>query len=507
MAHNSVYRAIGVTESERYLQRLCNRSFLSLWIYSGVFRDQGRKDSKGDGKELCDLLVVFENHVIIFSDKYCEFPNTGDLTLDWSRWFRRAVQKGADQVYGAERWIRDNPDRLYLDRTCTRPFPIDFPNPANTTFHRIVVAHGASERCKQEIGGSGSLIINSLLVGNMHFLSQQDGGLPFAVGSIDGGKGYVHVLDDTSLDIVLNTLDTVTDFVRYLAKKERLTASNHPVLAAGEENLLALYLRDVNSENEHDFMVPDDDSPIIVADGIWNDFAKNPQRQAQMRADEISYTWDALTERFNTALIEGTQYYFTHSEVRDTERLHRFLAREPRMRRRMLSDSLIELIENTNDRSVRVIEPSRMNDPHYVFLILRQSKDLAYELYRDVRLKLLQAYCMVAKLRYPTAVDIVGIATEPGIDNPMRSEDVLYLDANIWTAEDAAEAERIQSEFSLLIDIKKSQSVVHEYPEIDIQNGNLTKVPKNPRNKPCPCGSGKKYKHCCLKRDRKRAGF
>ena len=25
---------------------------------------------------------------------------------------------------------------------------------------------------------------------------------------------------------------------------------------------------------------------------------------------------------------------------------------------------------------------------------------------------------------------------------------------------------------------------------------------KSDRNKPCPCGSGKKYKHCCLKKDR-----
>jgi tetratricopeptide (TPR) repeat protein len=27
-------------------------------------------------------------------------------------------------------------------------------------------------------------------------------------------------------------------------------------------------------------------------------------------------------------------------------------------------------------------------------------------------------------------------------------------------------------------------------------------VPKPGRNDPCPCGSGKKYKHCCLERDR-----
>jgi tetratricopeptide (TPR) repeat protein len=27
-------------------------------------------------------------------------------------------------------------------------------------------------------------------------------------------------------------------------------------------------------------------------------------------------------------------------------------------------------------------------------------------------------------------------------------------------------------------------------------------VPKTGRNDPCPCGSGKKYKHCCLEKDR-----
>jgi hypothetical protein len=54
-----VQPAEGVTDAERYLAKLCRRSFLSLWSYPGVFRDQG------GGKEVCDLLVVFDNHIII----------------------------------------------------------------------------------------------------------------------------------------------------------------------------------------------------------------------------------------------------------------------------------------------------------------------------------------------------------------------------------------------------------------------------------------------------------
>ena len=68
----AISRADGITESERYLKTLCDRTFLSLWSYPGVYRDQGRS-GKGHGKEVCDLLVAFENHIIIFSDKDCAF--------------------------------------------------------------------------------------------------------------------------------------------------------------------------------------------------------------------------------------------------------------------------------------------------------------------------------------------------------------------------------------------------------------------------------------------------
>lgn len=61
-------RANGVTPAERYLQRLCDRSFLSLFELPQHFRDQ-RSSGKGDGKELCDLLVVFGDDVPIVCPK------------------------------------------------------------------------------------------------------------------------------------------------------------------------------------------------------------------------------------------------------------------------------------------------------------------------------------------------------------------------------------------------------------------------------------------------------
>ena len=122
---SAVVRGTGVTPSERYLQQLCERTFLSLWSYPAVFRDQGGR--AGDGKEIADLLVVFEEHVIIFSDKHIEFPSSDDSTRDWERWYRRAIDGAAKQVWGAERWIREFPNRIFLDRRCTQKFPYYFP--------------------------------------------------------------------------------------------------------------------------------------------------------------------------------------------------------------------------------------------------------------------------------------------------------------------------------------------------------------------------------------------
>lgn len=106
----------GTTAAERYLARLCERTFLSLWSYPNVFRDVCVPGTK-IGKEICDLLVIFEDRVLIFSDKDCAVPRTGDLQLDWSRWFRKAVLENTKQAHGAERWLRQFPNRLFLYRS------------------------------------------------------------------------------------------------------------------------------------------------------------------------------------------------------------------------------------------------------------------------------------------------------------------------------------------------------------------------------------------------------
>lgn len=495
-----ITRAEGVTTAERYLKRLCDRSFLSMWSYPALYRDQGRTDGRGHGKELCDLLVVFENHVFIFSDKDCSFPNTGNLDLDWRRWYTRAVESSAKQVWGAERWIKEHPDRIYLDRACTQPFPIDLPDPSVAKFHRIVVAHEVSARCKKELGGSGSLMIQPDIIGSKHCLPASKGGTPFAIGQIDPTKGFVHVLDDTSLNILLKNLNTISDFVSYLTKKERFILHD-PVdfFAAGEEELLAVYLRNLNDKEEHDFIPPKDVQAVVYNEGLWEEFLLTPQRHAQLKADEISYLWDHLIEKTTKHALERTQYWSNSGGVRDDEKILRFMAREPRVQRRMLARSLYQLVRDTPKekfRAARVVKPSRPEEPCYVFLLLTHPDDKTEEDYRLVRRNLLVSYCYAAKMRFPELADIVGFATETGFDIESRSEDVVYFNASGWTEEEQSEASRFANEFQLLEEIREYRNITYEFP-LDT----LARMKGRDRNKSCPCGSGKKFKHCCLRED------
>jgi hypothetical protein len=462
-----------------------------------VYRDQWMDGRVKEGKEVADLLVVFENHIIIFSDKDCVYPHSDDEELNWRRWFRRAVQESAKQIWGAERWIKTNPQRLFLDHACTQPFPFPLPDPSTAIFHRILVAHGVAERCREVLGGSGSLIIAPRVIDAMHTASAAAGGQPFTIGQFDPDKGYIHIFDDTSLEVVMGTLDTITDFVAYLAKKERFIQSGQLLWAAGEDDLLAYYLKDLNSKGEHDFIVPEGTDVIGIDEGFWDGFVKSPEQKAQIEANRVSYLWDMLIERFTTHILGGTQYYTTHpGSISDGERIMRFLAREPRTRRRMLAQSLLELVEARpfSMRRTRVLLPSREGDPYYVLLVLPCTEWMSEADYREVRRKMLEACCMVAKLVFPEAQDIVGIATETGsVANDHRSEDSLYLDARWWTEEHQAEAVQLQQDLGLLTNVTKFAGVESEYPTVPVQPPPPMKGRE--RIAPVPVGVGRSSKN------------
>jgi len=488
-----IQKSEGLTAAEGHLKRLCDSSFLSLWSYPNIYCDK-------DHKEVCDLLVVFQEHIIIFSDKDCLFPNTGDLALDWNRWFKKAIDKSARQLWGAERRIKDYPGRLFLEAHCTQPFPIELPDLEKAKFHRILIAHGASERCSEVLGGSGSLVISPQRIGDMHYSSSGEEWRPFMVGQIDPTKGYIHIFDDTSLDIVMRTLDTITDFVTYLTRKELFIQNGNLISAAGEENLLAFYLQNIDEDDNYSFTIPKkygNHRALVLLEDLWEGLADNNEYKMQIELNKVSYKWDQLIEHLNLSILSGTQYYKNYSTIAQAEKSMRFLAREPRLRRRMLAQVFTDFLKKAPSSVplTRVLTPLLPEDPYYVFVLFPRSENGTEEEYRKARLSFLNNFCLVTKLVYPAALDIIGIAT--GTEPTPRSEDFGYADGRNWTEEMRTQAEKIQKELNFYTNTTSfPASDLIRLTENPLKTSTLLMKGRD-RNKLCPCGSGKKRKKCC----------
>ncbi|MGN8118618.1 hypothetical protein [Labrys sp. 22185] len=496
-ARPAVVRNVGSTESEKYLAHLGERSFLNLWSYPSPFIDK-KADGKGDGKELCDLLVVCGDHVLIFSDKTIAWPDGNDEQLSWKRWYKRAIAKSADQIRGAERWINTYPNRIFLDRLCTQPLPVKIPPPSQRKVHGIVVALGAGEACKAFFDeGIGSLMIAPSIKGDAHW--KTDSVLPFAIGDIDPTGSFIHVLDDASLDITLRELDTITDFTSYLAKKETLIRSGKLYVASGEEDLVAYYMTHMNVQGEHDFTKPDGsslgpDDAIGLQPGFYEEFIHNPQYLAKKKADGNSYVWDRLIETFTTHMLAGTTIVPNGKslELSEHERSVRQMALVPRHMRRMLGNALLEAMEKgtTTDRFTRAFLPGPTEldqSTGYFFMTLSPPKfelDGGYEQYRHVRRNMLEAYALVFLRRYPKLERIVGIATEPpgGRGKTGSSEDLIYVEVPEWTPEILADLEERKTAFEIAQPGNYTEYAIqgNEFPDVPVQReqkhyGNLNR--------------------------------
>ncbi len=441
-----VIKSESVTSSEGYLAKLAEKSFLSLWTYPNPFRDQ-KQSGTGDGKELCDLLVVCDSHIIIFSDKSVSWPS-GDLHLAWSRWAKRAIRDAAKQAEGAERWITKFPDRIYLDRACKQRFPISLPLAKERIIHRVVVAIGAEQPCREHTSNRlGSLIIRPDIKGEEHWINPTGQIHPFMVGDIDPHGSFVHVINRPSLDIMMSELDTIGDFVDYLDKKANFVRSGRLLQADGEENLVAYYATRVNRNGEHDFVTTS--NVLTINNSHYESFINSPGYIAKKEADNISYFWDRWIEEFSRHMLGGTsvtlgKYDF---KLKNNELCVRYMALERRFPRRIHSELIMETFKKsaTTKKSrcfQLMIKPAgaKNNETAFFILTLRRKesfpKEKKHKKYRIKRMNTAQKYAFAILERYSYLERVIVISCEPIDQTDIWSDDIIYVEQAPWTEDE-----------------------------------------------------------------------
>ena len=375
---------------------------------------------KDSGKELCDILVVCDPDIIIFSVKEINLKDSGNISIDWQRWRKKAIDESCKQIYGAERWISTATNII----TQAGEVGLPFPDVLSRRIHRVAIALGSQ------------------------------GKVPFYFGDFD--KGFVHVFDEVSLDIVMNELDTITDFVGYLTDKEVLYEKGAMTFltSGGEEDLLAFYL--------HKGRKFPDRTDLIVLDGdLWSEFTKKPEYRAKKQADKISYVWDRLIEilcenyRSDRLLSE---HPYSAKDLTEVEMLIRVMVREDRFCRRFLSKKFIEFLELTKTKKVKSRVVSSLSEVNYIFLACPHSEDRKY------RMAELAARCFIVRGLNPEKKLVIGIATEEYEPGKGFSLDALYLNKESWTAEDQKQLEQMQKELGYFTNSLQSQIHEDEYP-------------------------------------------
>jgi hypothetical protein len=499
----AIRRSRGSTASERLLADLGEQAFLNLWSYPNLFYDK-KKNGKGDGKELCDLLVVCGDDVIIFSDKHIKYQTDKPVDIAWPRFYRKAIEEAVVQINGANNWMTRFPGKIYTDPPCTQRLPIELPPLGKRRVHGVVVATGAHHAIQEHMNDdSGSFMIMPSMKGREAIDFTRPGFMPFCLGDVNPDGMFIHVFDDVAIKRVLEHLNTITDFTRYLNKRAEYLRTDKLFLAHGEEELLAGYLHiGITTGGSYDFERPRKEPGIrLTVQGEWADYLMSDAYFAKTMADKTSKTWDRLINVFTENILAGTSVSVLGSPVAfaKAEPGVRFMAMESRFSRRMLGEAiegaLKTAIELKKDRYTRVIFPSQASaDPKlaYIFMILAYPTDVevrgglprGYVQYRETRARMLEAYCYVLLSENRNLHTAVGIAMDaPSSQTGRRggSEDMFAMRIDNWTDEMLERTAKSKQHYDILQEDRliKHNILRDEFPILDEKTDDRRKWSKN----------------------------
>lgn len=458
MNTDKISRGISVNKTEKILTTLCDHAFLKLWSFPNPY--------KKTGKELCDLLVVFDKYINIFSVKDIKYNECkGDIA--WQRWKRKAIDESIEQINGAEKWLRKNPDKIFIDATCKQNIPIKIKN--DIKVYRILVAHGISKYIEKIPGNtSGSLGIK--------YADDKDlDGIPYFV-ELPKSPIY-HILDSANLEIVLKELDTITDFINYLKEKEKAIKNSKIITYSGEEDILGQYLRTIEYETGKHYILKDTNSNKIInfENNIWNIFSNSIEYKEKKYLDETSYLWDEYLAKLcdfalDGKLIGNIDVFNANSPIKE-------MAKESRFHRRILSNGIIQAVsgfpEIADDytRQVRLMM-SEDRKSAYVFLQIKYNEQENYEkIVRPKRREMLCIACGALKNKHSSLNKIIGIAINSPKHHQYADQDYILLNCKNWKRADRSNYYKLNKSYRFWqknIEYKSIDS--YKYPLASLKN-------------------------------------
>ncbi|MCQ4139182.1 hypothetical protein [Chryseobacterium sp. EO14] len=367
------------TEGEDFVNDLAFSSFFKYWCYPSP------KYENGDKKEICDLLVIFNDVLIIFSVKNYEFKG------NHLRYFNNTISKATKQIAGAFK-------TLFSDKE----IKIKHPDKIEEIF------------LKDKIQKIFRIVVN--LGENVKFY-------PF--NSLTNKNDFVTVFDKITFKTIIKELDTIPDFIDYLQKREELfkdrftiilpsdendfseetqkdffsltqdnlNTSMKTMLVSGSENdLLAYFLL-----NKREFPKVLQDEEItdyyLTIDGKWEEFTNQKLFENKKEADRISYFIDKFVE--NELLINITA---------DREKIAKYLLSFDRLTRRSISQSYFDFHEKNTKNSGLYFGRRIGNFNGVGILFTSYTDEMSDEMFSTLNQLAIESFNLYEKYKYKTII-------------------------------------------------------------------------------------------------------
>ena len=184
--------------AERYIANLAKDIFIGYWCYPNP------RDEQGNKKEICDLLVLFKNVCMICEIKNYAFQN------DFSRYFKRTLDKAAAQIAGAERKLFHSSNDIFIKHDIRGI--VRFERERFNTIIRIIV--------------------------------HTENDLPLThMGRVSSGSSLIHFLTLSDFEHMLRELVSMVDISNYLHFRAKFVTELEVTIYGRDKDLLGLYLK------------------------------------------------------------------------------------------------------------------------------------------------------------------------------------------------------------------------------------------------------------------------
>jgi hypothetical protein len=209
-----------------------------------------------DNKEICDLLILFNDICIIVSVKNYSF--NGNL----ERFEKKVFEKSKNQLLGAKRKLEQ--------------------------IKKCIITEKNSKEKEFDVNTTTKFILITLNFG--HELES------YSIIEFENDS-IVHNLDKDTFETILFEIDSVSEIIDYLTKKEELYRKGISLNLIGKEKDLLAWFITNKREFPEKWFNHDASEVILDITGRWDFYNTNPQTVTKREANRISYFVDELVKR------------------------------------------------------------------------------------------------------------------------------------------------------------------------------------------------------------------